>query len=93
MNLFANLVDEEHTDQDRHGADQKRYRKVSQSLERSVLPLAVRAPNATKPNQATALSVSRSMTAAIAPMSHSAVAIHIKNLKRCLALPLVPPIF
>src|SRR5919107_2441097 len=29
--LFANLVDEEHTDQDRHGGGQKRYRKVSQS--------------------------------------------------------------
>jgi hypothetical protein len=33
------------------------------------------------------------MTAAIAPTSHSAVAIHIKNLKRWLPVPLVLPIF
>jgi hypothetical protein len=44
------------------------------------VPLAVRAPAATKPNQATAFSASRSMTAASAAMSHSAVAIYMKSL-------------
>jgi hypothetical protein len=42
--------------------------------------LAVRAPAATKPNQAMALSISRSITAAMVAMSHNAVAIHMKSL-------------
>src|SRR5215208_766024 len=87
------LVCEEHTNQDRHSNDQERDGQVSQSPGRSVLPLAVSAPNAANPNQATAFSVSRSMTAAIAPTSQSAVAIHIKSLKRGLPVPLLLPIF
>lgn len=45
-------------------------------LERSVAPLAASAPAPTNPNQAMALSVSRAMSAAMAPTSHNAVAIH-----------------
>ena len=39
------------------------------------MPLAVRAPAAAQPNQAMALSVSRSTTAAMAATSHNAVAV------------------
>jgi hypothetical protein len=55
--------------------------------------LAVRAPAATKPNQAMALSISRSITAAMVAMSHNAVAIHMKSLQRCVPVPLALPIF
>jgi hypothetical protein len=74
------LIGEEHAYQDRHGSDQKSDGQVGQPPRAAVTPLAVRAPAATKLNQATALSVSRSMTAAMAAMSQSAVAIHMKSL-------------
>jgi hypothetical protein len=56
------------------------------------MPLAVRAPAAAKPNQAIALSVSRSMSAARAATSPNAVAIHMKSVDCCKPPPLVVPL-